>query len=156
MERQIRKHQNTLIVIGTGILLFTLWSVIKTIASFNMHIAGLYSSPAEGFVIMFILVILLGVDTLLRVFTALKARSAGYKKNGKISYIFTAIILILIHITAIVYYLMNFSASVDSVIDTVVTCVIEGTGIVMTLDLIYSGIRLKKLLSSKREAGESV
>ena len=66
------------------------------------------------------------------------------------------IILILIHITAIVYYLMNFSASVDSVIDTVVTCVIEGTGIVMTLDLIYSGIRLKKLLGSKREAGESV
>ena len=59
--------------------------------------------------IMFILVILLGVDTLLRVFTALKARSAGYKKNGKISYIFTAIILILMHITAIVYYLMNFS-----------------------------------------------
>ena len=147
MERQIRKHQNTLIVIGTGILLFTLWTVVKTIATYNITLADRFD-PFVGTIILISFIAALCADVLLRVFTGLKARAAGLKKNGSISFVFTAVVLIIMHVSGIVMSLYSATVSIDSLLDTIVTCVIEGTGIFMTVDLIYSGIKLRKLLLS--------
>ena len=147
MERQIRKHQNTLIVIGTGILLFALWTVVKTIATYNITLADRFD-PFVGTIILISFIAALCVDILLRVFTGLKARSAGFKKNGSLSFVFTAAVLIILHILGIAFYLYSVPVTFESLVDTIVTCVIEGTGIFMTVDLIYSGIKLRKLLLS--------
>ena len=148
MEREIRKLQNSLIVTGTGIILFTIWSAIRSMASYSMSISGSLE-PDKETIVLIVYIALLCIDILLRCFTGLKARAAGHKKNGSISYIFTAAILILIHAISITIYLFLSPLSLDSVLDTVISCIIELTGIIMSAELIYSGLRLRKLLHTE-------
>lgn len=166
----MRSHQNTLIIVGIGTVVFGLWSVVKYAGLMLMRrsiileefrkssdFVGIAQSGVSDnvvFNIMFGMVLtLLVMDLLFRLYIGASAVAEGRgtrrRKNG--IYIFLAFIMVLIGITTIVTSIASgFNSHEPETVamfgneSSVTTVIIEATSTVMLMQMIHSARMVRK------------
>ena len=159
LERLLRKHQNTLVNVGKGVFAFGLWSVVKVFLSvrlvpeirnqvlFDPNTGELFPEAlVYGMLAFFSLFVLW--------FRAAVCRGAvreGHEKKARRGYVVLAVVIVLVDASMLITSLLQPEQSYRSVLDAVVSVVVELSSIVTTVELIISAMRVKKL---KRMLGE--
>lgn len=151
-ERKMRRYQNLLTVSGLGVIIFGLWSVLKTILLLFMKEGILSEIPDDTFVrVMFFLILggILLVDVLIRLYVGLSARAEGFGKKKGYGYVVIAILMALASLTSLV--LIFFDTNEQSLWELIVSVIVEATSLVVTIELLVAAFTVKKL---KKELGE--
>ncbi len=169
MERELRRHQNRLMVSGSGVILFGVWSVVKMLLFFVLERkrvlafledamgdsadvgGGLTRALIEAiaFIFLFILVLILTIIALLvRLYLGISARKEGMGEKRGIAYVIVATLVLLFYIYSELYTLTHLGAPTDamtSMTDRVTALIVDFTAIVVLWELVISAIRVKKL-----------
>ena len=151
-ERKMRRYQNLLTVSGLGVIIFGLWSVLKTILLLFMKEGILSEIPDDTFVhVMFFLILggILLIDVLIRLYVGLSARAEGFGKKKGYGYVVIAILMALASMTSLV--LIFFDTNEQSLWELIVSVIVEATSLVVTIELLVAAFTVKKL---KKELGE--
>ena len=151
-ERKMRRYRNLLTVSGLGVIIFGLWSVLKTILLLFMKEGILSEIPDDTFVrVMFFLILggILLVDVLIRLYVGLSARAEGFGKKKGYGYVVIAILMALASLTSLV--LIFFDTNEQSLWELIVSVIVEATSLVVTIELLVAAFTVKKL---KKELGE--
>ena len=151
-ERKMRRYQNLLTVSGLGVIIFGLWSVLKTILLLFMKEGILSEIPDDTLVrVMFFLILggILLVDVLIRLYVGLSARAEGFGKKKGYGYVVIAILMALASLTSLV--LIFFDSNEQSIWELIVSVIVEATSLVVTIELLVAAFTVKKL---KKETGE--
>lgn len=167
----IRRDQNTLIIVGIGTMVFAVWTVIKYAGIMLMRrgiiLEEFRKSPefVEGFEnleisdtlifnIMFIMVMtVLVLDLIFRIYVGASAVAEGRgirkRKNG--FYIFIAVIMIIFGIVTIITTIVStikskgteeFRMFGDE--SPITAAIIEATSAIMLMQMVYSAHRIRK------------
>ena len=151
-ERKMRRYQNLLTVSGLGVIIFGLWSVLKTILLLFMKEGILSEIPDDTFVrVMFFLILggILLIDVLIRLYVGLAARAEGFGKKKGYAYVIIAILMALASLASLV--LIFFDSNEQSIWELIVSVIVEATSLVVTIELLVAAFTVKKL---KKELGE--
>ena len=160
MEAKIRRLENNLVTIGTGVVILSLWTLFKTILYVIVYwgkIKDLTSTlqPMETALVFGMVFAAVLIEFVLHSFIGLSARKEGEgKKIRPIYQIITEIILLLYAALILIELLPLFRAEYFSLI-SVVSIVIDVTSFAFLIDMISSSVRLRKLKKQKAEKEES-
>ena len=150
MQRDLRKNQDNLIIIGTGVIAFGIWSVLHSIMLWltSPDLANdivqntddpLAISPAAANAITFIiLLVLLLADLSLRVYMGRCAISEGRgtrKKQGSF-YLFWAGVMATMYLANVALSIIFWKESVKSPVRSGITIAIDLTSAAILIDLI--------------------
>ena len=151
-EIKMRRYQNLLTVSGLGVIIFGLWTVLKTILLLFLQEDMLDDLPDGLFyrVLFFTLVggVLL-IDFLIRLFVGLSARAEGFGKKKGYGYIVVAILIAIASLASLV--LIFFDIADRSILELIVSFIVEATSMIATVELLVAAFTVKKL---KKELGE--
>ena len=168
----IRRSQNTLIVVGTGTILFSVWTVIKTLGSLVLLkdelIAVIKKAITEsGFVIPDQYIFYIGLALVLiltilflavRTFIGLSAVSEGRGFRRKNGYLILAVIMIILNIAVIIINFVSVnsqeSIGVLSNDNSLSAQIIELTSIIMLVELVFSAIRIRRVRKRVSQSAE--
>ena len=152
MKKRLRRNQNYLVMIGTGVIILGFWSVIKTVMFLILEpqdITGFFSTvQVSGMPIhtsYLVLVVLLGIELAVRLFVGLCARSEGFgSKQGPV-YVVFAIFLSLFHLAAIVASIASGFRFYDNPMDAAVSLLMDLTSLVTLVELVNSAFKVRWL-----------
>lgn len=172
MERELRKNQNLLVCIGTGVIMFGFWSVIKgvmtiflqreeLIAMLEEVKASLSQEEVEFFAPAFTIVcIIIGIivllDLLMHIFVGLSARKEGLGrgKGRHRAYLVFSVILFLFSTFSMVMQISSMEKSFAGFLDVIVPVIVDVTFMIMLIELIVVGSKVKTLKRKLKEAKE--
>lgn len=163
MEKRIRKTQGNLISAGIGVILFGFWSAIRSVMYYMGGNADLQqgsndptavSSSSTGAMIanIFFIVIVTGLDLLLRVYIGRSAINEGKYGKHKSKYIFFALVLVAGYLFIIVMCVVvlvpgsplhHYQAS-DLSLELFASILVDITSIYILLLMVISAFRLRK------------
>ena len=165
---KIRRAQNNLIVVGSGTILFSLWSLFRMVASLFLlkkeTLASLKELPAFKeelvpdsilFAVLVVVVIAeLGVIILIRVFVGRAAIAEGRGRKRSILYLVLAAIMILGNLFAIKNTLVPSpgDAALGGAFakrNSASSIIIELTSAVMLFEMIVSACTIRKFRNKK-------
>lgn len=155
MGAELRKHQDMLIIIGTGVIAFGVWSVIKTVLYYALSRdemlrilkeQGLEQGYEAGVYVLIALALafILG----LRIYIGLSARAEGVGKRRGNGYVVLAAIMTLANFGGFVLSVagaFELELTLDNIVDLSVTFVVELTSIATMAELVYSALRVRNL-----------
>jgi hypothetical protein len=159
----LRKSQNTLIVVGTGTILFSIWTVVKLLGSLLIlkddlvALVGkalvkngiIISDQQVFYVVLVVLLIMMTLFLAVRAYIGLSAISEGRGLRRRTGHLILAVIMIIINISVTV--INFFSAKSQELLgvisnDTSISAhIIELTSILMLGDLVFSAIRIRRV-----------
>lgn len=155
LHRELRRYQDILSIVGTGVMLFGVWSLIQSAMMFILQMPqyrrelGDYEYAALGMAIIVLLfLILISVDLLLRGYIWRSARreaARGARRNG---YLIAAgalaliRVLVLGYIIAMIFGVVEYSDDSD---DLIVTAVISATEAVTLIEMIVAAVRVRRI-----------
>ena len=159
----IRKSQNTLIVVGTGTILFSVWTVVKTMGSLFLlkdeAVAAVRKIVYEnGFTIpdqhiFYIVLVIMLIAMLLflaaRTFIGLSAVAEGRGFHRGSGYLILAVMMIILNIVAAIISLISARSQESPGIfsnDTSLSAhIVELTSMIMLVELVLSAIRIRRV-----------
>ena len=134
-ESELRRGQNTLFILGGGVITFGVWSVVKMIMYFALD-------PVVG------------LDVGLRFYVGLSARAEARGKKKSRAYIVVAALMaagnLLIFLGALLLAASVSGAAPDNILDTAVSTIVDITAQITLIELVLTARRvqrLRKLLS---------
>ena len=158
----IRKSQNTLIVVGTGTVLFSVWTAVKMLGTLfllrNETVAavrklaeknGIAVSDTLIFYVLlagtvFFILLIVGVRTNV----GLAAISEGRGRRRRKGYLFLAVIMITYDFLAVIANIIGHNSQESFGALTINTSmssfVIELTSMIMLAGMVFSAVRLRK------------
>lgn len=165
---ELRKRQNTLIIVGVGTIFFGVWSIIKTVGLFYfdktrrlavlkgaVEASGAVWEDRYYTVAVILAVVILTWDLIFRSFIGWAAISAGKGKRRSILYIIIASLMVWSSIWTItglsadyVDLLVHITAQTPEESwnePTLSAIIIEITSLIMLVEMIHASIRVKKL-----------
>ncbi len=155
MDIELRRRRINLSTLGTGVVAFGVWNVLKTIlyifaspVSFiNTEGAGAYGAVVR-LIFYALLGLLLALDLSLRLYIGLSARAEGRGRRKGSGYIIAAAVLFAM--TAAYYVAAwvthsNTRLENQAALDYYVSMFVDITAMIMLGDLLYTAIRARKL-----------
>lgn len=144
---KLRKYQNTLVVVGMGVIAFGIWSVIKTVmlTAFNKDEMAELSAQGTAVEVVFwvMLGIMLAIDLWLRLYVGLAAIQEGRGKKRK-AYITWIFLMAFFSALGVVVGLAAIP-STTALGTTVVTVIVEITSCVLLVEMALAAIKVKRL-----------
>ena len=156
-----RRNCNTLVVFGTGVILYGFWSIIKLAMCLIFEVEIFNKEDLEEFgpigisIVLVIVVIIMAVDVLIRLRTGLRARYEGAGKKAGKSYLFGCIWLILESAISIIIVVPDVINMEGDFIDTYLSVFMELTSLAMTIEVFMAGISVRKYRKKLQEAKQS-
>lgn len=151
-EIKMRRYQNLLTVSGLGVIIFGLWTVLKTILLLFLQ-EDMVDDLPDGLFYRVLFFTLIGgvllIDFLIRLFVGLSARAEGFGKKKGYGYIVVAILIAIASLVSLV--LIFFDMGDRSVLELIVSFIVEATSMIATVELLVAAFTVKKL---KKELGE--
>ena len=139
-EIKMRRYQNLLTVSGLGVIIFGLWTVLKTILLLFLQ-EDMVDDLPDGLFYRVLFFTLIGgvllIDFLIRLFVGLSARAEGFGKKKGYGYIVVAILIAIASLASLV--LIFFDTADRSILELIVSFIVEATSMIATVEL---GIRL--------------
>ena len=150
MYRELRRYENRLVVIGTGLTAFGLWTLIKAfiqVFSHKEYITSLLGDSAGDALTQaaaYVIFVILGIFILLiHLFIGFSARAEGFgKKNGIVYLVMTARGMVL-GVISMRMNISNFDTNYPTASDGIISLFIDFTTEVTMGELIYAAIRVK-------------
>ena len=153
MEAKIRRLEDNLITLGTGVVLFAVWTIVKYMLT--LYSEGLRQAAAsyqeEGTAVYVISYALMMSDFLLRCFVGFSARAEGMGSKKGNGYILWACVLLFLYALSVLLEAVFFFFLAEDVLNMIITMFIDATSAFFTADLIFSAVSVRKL-RSQREA----
>ena len=169
MERELRKSQNILVVLGYGVIMFGAWSLFKCILTCTLDFgainelvsSGITAADMEGvdvsreafvhivdLIVIGMILIISVVDTLIRIRVGLSAVAEGKgRKRGKF-YLAAAVLLILISAFSIyldITELISPAEKATRTNDTIAGLLFDITSLATVIQMIYYAKKVRKL-----------
>ena len=162
----IRRSQNTLIAVGTGTILFSVWTVVRTIGmaiilkaetinGIKQYTSNLNTHFSDNTVfVMFIVMMILVMSVILgfRVYVGMAAISEGRGIRRRSIYLLAAFILLVLEMIG---FMNNFTQSeptenlgILSTDTSIAGLIITFTSVIMLTELIVSAFRIRKYSES--------
>lgn len=156
----LRHYRDLLRGSGTGVIMFAVWSLLRTVMTFiisrNTGIDMFLTTDAEGApeldmlpVMIAIFIFIIAIELGIRLFVGLSARAEGKGRKKSMLYIIIACIMIPIYIAAIVFGIISATGGTMNVLDTVISLCVEVTSVLAYIELVVSGIKVKRLTKKK-------
>ena len=156
-ETQLRRGQNTLFILGGGVITFGVWSVVKSIMYFLVDPSSYFymkDLPQEfrllALVIMYgIVALIVGLDVGLRLYVGLSARAEARGKKKSRAYIRVAAVMaaanLLLFLGALVSAILNADNAFRNLLDTLVSAVVDVTALITLIELVFTARRVQQL-----------
>ena len=152
---ELRRRRITLMSLGTGVISFGIWSILKTllymyVGAFNLDVTTVseeYRQAATNLAYI-ILAIFMMIDLSLRLFVGLRARAAGSGKRQRPTYIVVACLLLtcsMLSLLAAVFSRTSGRMENQSLMDYAVSMFVECCSAAMLAELVYTALRVRKL-----------
>ena len=159
MQAELRKHQNALIIIGSGVIAFGAWSMIKLFVSFSLSREELRALAIEAFgteeidhfasFIFYAIMAIIPLSVfLMRLYMGLSARAEGRGRKKGVSYLVLAVLFVVANTASILFRFATFFASShtgDDIVDMIASTVMDATSLITLAELLYSASRVRKL-----------
>ena len=154
---KFRRNSKTLAVLGTGVMIFGLWSIIKISAYMFLGIplvdAEELGETDELFLIIFyvILVIVLMGDVIVRLIVGLCLRSEGLGKKVKGGYLVLNVWLILFGILSLWIEIDDLMQLNDTFVDEYITFFLELSSFVILIESFIAAVSVRRYKSRRVE-----
>lgn len=148
---QERRYRNTQSVVGTGILVLGVWSLIRFVLQFGLieEVLASYGFPPS---LVWVVLGLACVDIAMRAYICSCARAVGRGEHKGVLYLVLAFLIALPHVISAVSGLALCLSGMAPILETATTAVVDCTCFCMTADFIVSAIRLRRLQCRGGEA----
>lgn len=147
MDVRIRRLEDNMFTLGTGILFFGVWTFIKFVLSFFFIDVG--SDADDSQIVEIITYVLLWTvilsDFAIRAYLGISARGEGRGKRGKTAPLIWGVFLALMQTFLLIFEIVTFTDGDTSFISAAVTLIIDGTSLVFLVELFVSSLRLRRL-----------
>ena len=161
-KRELRRERSTLRSLALGIIVFGLWSVLKTVITLMMvpleeildskALAAVTNSGLR-FAVYAVMVItalaIMSIDLIPRLYVARKARREGLGEDQGRGWIIWAVILlvfwIVLDIIGITMLPVHITDADNGPLDSIVTLAVDLTATVILGELCFTAFRVKKL-----------
>ena len=173
-KMRLRRDENTLTVVGSGVILFGVWTVVKMVlqeinrfpefmAELGVDELGFEETGLADMrldpkllatVVAFTVVIIVFLmDLALRVFVGLSARAEGRgRPQGRLYLILAGLLLVLSGLSFVLYVITYFSHS-EYVVDADAAILVELTSFITLLQMIISAVRVRRARRMEKERG---
>ena len=149
-QAHVRQLQETLTVVGAGVIAFASWSLVKTILMFLLldeggqrEMLGISDALSmRAFYIAFAVVALF--DLAVRLFVSRSARAEGRGKRKGVAYLVVGALLAVLSVVNIVLIALGTAQS-SGLFDMVIGIIIEITSAATLVLMIVCAIRLRQL-----------
>ena len=152
MDAKIRKTEINLITLGTGVIFFGVWTLVKSLVSFFLLDTELHENLSEEMIAFTIITFwaLIAVSFILNFYVGVSARALGKGKNK--SSFFLVVAGIIVFFRSILVLLEIIAAIFDhgDSINLIITAFIDITTIVFLVELMVYSIRLKKIRKAEQ------
>ena len=152
-----RRNCNTLVVFGTGVAIFGLWSTLKFIGYLIFGIPILTGEvPAEFpdifyvIVIILTLLILLG-DVALRFIVMRRARAEGFGRKVSVRYLIILGLIIVYGCLSVAYAIEDFLSVTGSFGEKYVEIFVELTILFIEIEMFIAAVRVRKFKAKLAE-----
>ena len=173
-KMRLRRDENTLTVVGSGVILFGVWTVVKMVLQeinrFPEFMAelgvdelgfeetgladmGLDPKLLATVVAFMVVIIVFLMDLALRVFVGLSAKAEGRgRPQGRLYLILAGLLLVLSGLSFVSYVITYFSHS-EYVVDADAAILVELTSFITLLQMIISAVRVRRARRMEKERG---
>lgn len=147
MGAKIRRTQDNLYVLGTSVIVFGMWNLLKFAIYFFVSPGEIKKETGDEnyFIAVIVLWSMFFVSFLLRCFIGFSARAEGKGKRKSVFYLVLAGIIALVYCTLIAFEAAYFIAEHNHIFTSVVTLIIDVTSLVFLIELMVNSIKIRKL-----------
>lgn len=147
MGAKIRRTQDNLYVLGTSVIVFGMWNLLKFAIYFFVSPGEIKKETGDEnyFIAVIVLWSMFFVSFLLRCFIGFSARAEGKGKRKSVLYLVLAGIIALVYCTLIAFEAAYFIAEHNHIFTSVVTLIIDVTSLVFLIELMVNSIKIRKL-----------
>ncbi len=143
MGAQIRRLENTLTTIGTGIVAMAIWQTIKIILQLTLlNQMEKNEETTIGVIIAISITVFLG---LIECYIGFSARSEGKGKKKSGVYLVWTGLYLAAFFAVLVYEIYLIFADYDFTISTIVIVIIDISAFVLNLEMMVSAIKVRRL-----------
>ena len=153
LQIQLRKNQDTLKIVGLGVMAFGAWSIVKSI----LYTTAQWSSIKEEIVVpeanetiakmvyLFMIAVILTVEIAIRLYIGRSAIAEGRGERRRPGYVVVAFLITAIGLTLTVTAFVVPGIRMELNLEALVSLFVEITSAVITLEMCWSAIRVRKL-----------
>lgn len=147
MDAKTRKTAINLITLGTGVIFFGIWTLVKSLVSFILLDAELHENLTEEMILFTKIFFwaLIAVSFILNLYVGLSARALGKGKNKSSFFLVVAGIIVFFRSIIAAIELIGAFLDYGDTINLIITAFIDITTIVFLVELMVYSIRLKKI-----------
>ena len=172
MEKELRHRRSTLRTFGMGMIIFTLWAMLKPVlvalvispetgrANVAEDLDALSNALAEtgpiGWVVLALMFLFILMIAFLRLYLGFSARAEGLgQRRGNLYVIITFLFFIIqaALFAAEVFFLMKTGTAEKSALETAASLIVELTSTVTTGELAFTAVTVKRLDRQLRQDG---
>ena len=157
MDAYMRKLQNDLVTLGTGIVILSIWTLVKAVLYCVVYWNDIVSSVSANDLgpLLAIIIAMLILEFVLHSYVGLTARSEGNGAKKSIVYLVFTVIIILLYAVMIITEFVSMFLTEGIILTDIITIVIDSTSLAFLLNMLVSSLRLRKLkksITTKEEA----
>lgn len=147
MGAKIRRTQDNLFVLGTSVVVFGLWNLIKFAIYYFVASNEIKEASGEKYYLITSIVcwVIFFFSFVLRCFIGFSARAEGKGKRKNVVYLVFAGMIALVYFCVIAFEVAYFIVRHDHIFTMIVTLIIDVTSLVFLVELIVNSIRIRKL-----------
>lgn len=152
MQLDLRRQQNNLVILGGGVIAFSLWGLLKMLLILitantqkNYILQDVGEGMAEKIAFYVLFFIFIFADLLFRIYIGRSAIAEGRGKRKGTLYLLFAILLFVFYMAGIGLNMFIKLAEYESLEDRIVQTVIEITSAVIYLELFISALRTRAI-----------
>ena len=149
MEVKTRRLENNVITLGTGIIAFSIWALLKYAMTFFSDLSYADEMSAGARVIFFASVISL-TDVLFHFYIGVSARSEGKGKKKTPLYLVLTAFIIMVYLVAIVFEIY-FLLQEKNLFSIFVTTLVDVTSTVIFIEMFVYAVQLRRIRRQKRQ-----
>lgn len=162
MRKRLRRNQNNLVMIGSGVILFGIWSILKALLFLMLDGSNLATEYFERLAqhgvtdraqVIALLFLLLLVEQAARLYVGLNARWEGFgRKRGNL-YVVVAVLMSVFHLVSVVIGFRTGFQYFDYYPEAATSLLMDLTSLVVLLELVNS-VRKVRWLSREMTLSE--
>ena len=155
MEKKLRRSQVSLVTLGFGVILFGVWSVIKSLLYFRTGLFDDLDTQVEPEQLLFVKLVTVAFVALIvfadlgfRLKIGLRARAEGMGCRQKSGYLVLAALIVLFNLAVellSISFVVKNGLSGQSYIGYAVSMLVDLSSTVLLIELIVTVLRVRKL-----------
>lgn len=156
MEVKTRRLENNMITLGTGIIAFSIWALLKYALTSFSDLSPTETMTAKARVVFYIIIIVFSLtDVLLHFYIGVSARSEGKGKKKTPLYLVLSALIIMVYLLGIAFeiYLLFFSKNYFTLF---VTTLVDVTSTIIFIEMFVYAVQLRGIRRQIRKKEAAV